>query len=159
MTAYPIIKALPVILRVVCKHSACKLFDIRSDRRSKTLVRARWAVWWLMAQNTTASIARVGRILNRDHTTVLHAMRGIRAMDADDPFRAQLAVMNAEVGKRLRGEYVPEARAATADVLKSVPYIEPSILDAIISPTALRPNPRLVLHARARALHPASLEG
>ena len=51
--------------------------DILGPRRVRTLIVARCDAMGLMYQHTPASLPRIGLCLNRDHTTVLHALRKI----------------------------------------------------------------------------------
>lgn len=51
--------------------------DILGPYRGKILVAARCDAMGLMFQHTPASLPRIGLCLNRDHTTVLHALRKI----------------------------------------------------------------------------------
>lgn len=51
--------------------------DILGPRRGKPLIAARCEAMGLVYQHTPASLPRIGLCLNRDHTTVLHALRKI----------------------------------------------------------------------------------
>ncbi|HRD47250.1 MAG TPA: helix-turn-helix domain-containing protein, partial [Caulobacter sp.] len=59
------------------------------------------AAMWLAKQLTTRSLPDIGRRFGgRDHTTVLHAVRRIEALKADD---AQLARDLEALTRKLRG--------------------------------------------------------
>jgi chromosomal replication initiation ATPase DnaA len=52
---------------------------IMSDRRNASIVHARNVVIYLVYTLTNYSMPAIGRIFNRDHTTVLHSIRKIEA--------------------------------------------------------------------------------
>jgi hypothetical protein len=60
--------------------------DLISDRRARAVARPRQVAMWLCKQLTARSLPDIGRRFgNRDHTTVLHAVRRIEALMAADP--------------------------------------------------------------------------
>lgn len=64
------------IVQDVCAKHRLTLEEIISDRRSTPLVRARQEAMWRISKETTWSLPRIGKFFaNRDHTTVLHAIR------------------------------------------------------------------------------------
>jgi chromosomal replication initiator protein len=66
------------ILRIVSRHFAVSKADILSDRRHRSVVRPRQIGMYLAKQLTARSLPEIGRRFgNRDHTTVLHAIRKI----------------------------------------------------------------------------------
>jgi hypothetical protein len=71
-------EAREVIERVAGEHGFT-LGVLRSPSRSPRLVRARWAAMAAARSETDASLPQIGRILNRDHTTVLHGLRRMEA--------------------------------------------------------------------------------
>ncbi|MDO9364634.1 MAG: helix-turn-helix domain-containing protein [Sphingopyxis sp.] len=69
------------ILRLVYEHTGISQREIKSDRRTRDVVRPRMIACWLMRRCTTLSLPVIGRKLGgRDHTTVLHAVRVIDAL-------------------------------------------------------------------------------
>ena len=54
------------------------LGTIRNDRRQRQLVRARWQIIAL-ARNEGFSLPVIGRAMNRDHTSIIHALRAVVA--------------------------------------------------------------------------------
>ena len=54
------------------------LRNIRNDRRQRPLVRARWQIIAL-ARNEGFSLPVIGRAMNRDHTSIIHALRTVAA--------------------------------------------------------------------------------
>jgi chromosomal replication initiator protein len=74
------------ILRVVSRHFAVSKADILSDRRHRSVVRPRQIGMYLAKQLTSRSLPEIGRRFgNRDHTTVLHAIRKIDRELGDNP--------------------------------------------------------------------------
>ncbi len=69
------------IQRVVSKHYNVSKADLLSARRTRTAVRPRQIAMYLSKQMTPRSLPEIGRRFgNRDHTTVLHAVRKIEEM-------------------------------------------------------------------------------
>ena len=69
------------IQRVVSKHYNVSKADLLSARRTRTVVRPRQIAMYLSKQMTPRSLPEIGRRFgNRDHTTVLHAVRKIEGM-------------------------------------------------------------------------------
>jgi chromosomal replication initiator protein len=74
------------ILRIVSRHFAVSKADILSDRRHRSVVRPRQIGMYLAKQLTSRSLPEIGRRFgNRDHTTVLHAIRKIDREMGDNP--------------------------------------------------------------------------
>ncbi len=66
------------ILRVVSRHFAVSKHDILSQRRHRSVVRPRQIGMYLAKHLTSRSLPEIGRRFgDRDHTTVLHAIRKI----------------------------------------------------------------------------------
>ncbi|HEX7887508.1 MAG TPA: helix-turn-helix domain-containing protein, partial [Phenylobacterium sp.] len=75
-----------MIQKVVSEHYALKQADLISERRARAVARPRQVAMWLAKQITTRSLPDIGRRFGgRDHTTVLHAVRRIEALKAEDP--------------------------------------------------------------------------
>jgi chromosomal replication initiation ATPase DnaA len=75
------------IQRVVCREYNITVIDLISHRRTKSLLRPRQIAMWLSKQCTTRSLPEIGRQFgNRDHTTILHAVRKIEALRAGPNF-------------------------------------------------------------------------
>lgn len=61
------------------------LLDLKSQRRTGPVVRARQVAMYLAKKLTPASLPEIGRRFGgRDHTTVIHAVRKIEALAATD---------------------------------------------------------------------------
>ena len=79
-----------MIQKTVAEHYALKQADLISERRARAVARPRQVAMWLAKQITTRSLPDIGRRFGgRDHTTVLHAVRRIEALKAEDPVIAR----------------------------------------------------------------------
>ena len=78
------------IQKATAEHYGMKQVDLLSERRNRAIARPRQAAMWLAKQLTTRSLPDIGRRFGgRDHTTVLHAVRRIEALRAEDPVLSQ----------------------------------------------------------------------
>ncbi|HEY5090394.1 MAG TPA: chromosomal replication initiator protein DnaA, partial [Polyangia bacterium] len=89
------------IQKATAEHYGMRQADLISERRTRAIARPRQAAMWLAKHLTTRSLPDIGRRFGgRDHTTVLHAVRRIEALKADD---AQLARDLEVLTRKLRG--------------------------------------------------------
>ena len=66
-----------------CFH--IKIADLKSRRRSKTLVHPRQIAMYLCRELTDASFPEIGRLFGgKDHTTIMHACRQIMKAKEND---------------------------------------------------------------------------
>ena len=66
------------IQNVVAAHFNLNIQEMLSPRRSRSLARPRQIAMYLAKQHTTNSLPDIGRkFSNRDHTTVIHAVKKI----------------------------------------------------------------------------------
>jgi chromosomal replication initiator protein len=73
------------IQRIVAKHFNVSKADLLSARRTRTVVRPRQIAMYLAKTLTPRSLPEIGRRFgNRDHTTVLHAVRKIEELAGAD---------------------------------------------------------------------------
>ncbi|GAA0778211.1 chromosomal replication initiator protein DnaA [Roseibium denhamense] len=78
------------IQQVICKHYSVTKADLLSSCRARTLVRPRQIAMYIAKVMTGRSLPEIGRRFgNRDHTTVLHAVRKIEAMVSKDKSLSQ----------------------------------------------------------------------
>lgn len=75
------------IIKECAIEAGLTITDLCSKGRVKPLARARQFAMWRIAKETSLSLPQIGRLLCRDHTTVLYAIR----------------VVNAERGENVRG--------------------------------------------------------
>ena len=83
------------ILKVVSRHFGVSKGDILSQRRHRSVVWPRQIGMYLAKQLTSRSLPEIGRRFgNRDHTTVLHAIRKIEGeLDANPRLREEIEVL------------------------------------------------------------------
>ncbi len=63
------------ILGEVARKHGTTVVNILSERRDEDTVCARQEVMWRCCHETPLSLAAIGRILRRDHSSVLHGSR------------------------------------------------------------------------------------
>jgi chromosomal replication initiation ATPase DnaA len=86
---------------VLTEYPTVTMYDLKSVRRKKTMVRARQIAVYLAKTLTARSLPEIGkRFGGRDHTTILHSVRKIEAMIEHD------AALAAEI-ERIK-ENIPE---------------------------------------------------
>ena len=74
------------ILRIISRHYGVSKGDLLSQRRHRSVVWPRQIGMYLAKQLTARSLPEIGRRFgNRDHTTVLHAIRKIESEITDNP--------------------------------------------------------------------------
>lgn len=92
------------IQRAVARHYQMSRIELLSQRRTIDVVRPRQIAMYLAKKLTLRSMPDIGRrFADRDHTTVLHAIRKIEALIASDPkladeigdLRTELVLMRA----------------------------------------------------------------
>jgi chromosomal replication initiator protein len=73
------------ILKIISKHFGVNRADLLSNRRNRSIVRPRQIGMYLAKNLTSRSLPEIGRRFgNRDHTTVLHAIRKVEQLMSDD---------------------------------------------------------------------------
>ncbi len=73
------------IQRKVCEHYNIRIGDLVGPRRVRTLARPRQIAMYLSKQLTSRSLPEIGRQFgNRDHTTVMHGVKRIEELKAQD---------------------------------------------------------------------------
>lgn len=63
------------IIAEVCEEFKVSQIDLLSKRRTADLVAPRFKVAYRLKTETLMSLAGIGRLLNRDHTSIIHALR------------------------------------------------------------------------------------
>ena len=87
------------IQNLVAAHFNLNIQEMLSPRRSRSLVRPRQIAMYLAKQHTTNSLPDIGRkFSNRDHTTVIHAVKKIEELISKDNEIKQSVI---EIKKRL----------------------------------------------------------
>lgn len=64
-----------VILRRIGKAFGLTPKEVLSDRREKRIVLARQAVMYWCSRLSLRSLPQIGRLMHRDHTTIMHGRR------------------------------------------------------------------------------------
>ena len=76
---------IPTILEAVARRFNIKVSELQSKKRSKVVTHPRHVCMYLARQLTSQSLEEIGGYFGgRDHSTVLHASRGIRQMAEQD---------------------------------------------------------------------------
>ncbi|MBS2013229.1 MAG: chromosomal replication initiator protein DnaA [Deltaproteobacteria bacterium] len=88
------------IQRVVCHHFKLRTSDLCSKDRHKSIAFARHVAMYLCKQRLKCSFPELGRAFgNRDHTTVMSAVRKVEALRTSDPeVRAHLEALERKLG-------------------------------------------------------------
>lgn len=74
------------ILRAVARFYGLSVVDLRSQRRSLEVITARHVGIYLAREMTELSLPQIGGVFgDRDHTTILHAVKRIRARMKIEP--------------------------------------------------------------------------
>ena len=89
------------IQEVVANRFNLKISDLKSKRRTKTLVYPRQIAMFLSRELTASSFPEIGREFGgKDHTTIIHACRQIeKALDNDTALRTTLESLKDEISK------------------------------------------------------------
>ena len=86
------------IQRLVARYFKVTVDDLRQDRRHKQLAYARQVAMFLCRTLTRASFPELGNKFNKDHTTVLAAVRKITKLkDSDPTLKRQLEELQAQL--------------------------------------------------------------
>ncbi len=88
------------IQRFVCHHFKLRSTDLLSKDRHKSIAFARHVAMYLCKQRLKCSFPELGRAFgNRDHTTVISAVRKVEALRTSDPeVRAHLEALERKLG-------------------------------------------------------------
>ena len=88
------------IQRLVCHHFKLRSGDLLSKDRHKSIAFARHVAMYLCKQRLKCSFPELGRAFgNRDHTTVMSAVRKVEALRVADPeVRAHLEALERKLG-------------------------------------------------------------
>ncbi|GJL56661.1 MAG: chromosomal replication initiator protein DnaA [Nitrospirales bacterium] len=89
------------IQEVVAARFHVKVSDLKSKRRTKTLVHPRQVAMYLCRELTDASFPEIGRDFGgKDHTTIIHACKQIqKSQESDSLLRTTIASLKEEIDK------------------------------------------------------------
>ena len=93
------IVAMDDIQEAVCSQFHVKLTELKSRRRSKTLVHPRQIAMYLCRELTDASYPEIGRQFGgKDHTTIIHACRQVaKAKETDTTLQTTLDTLKEQI--------------------------------------------------------------
>jgi chromosomal replication initiator protein len=96
------IVAMDDIQEAVCTQFHVKMSELKSRRRSKTLVHPRQIAMYLCRELTDASYPEIGRQFGgKDHTTIIHACRQVsKAKEADTTLHTTLETLKEHILRR-----------------------------------------------------------
>lgn len=78
----------------VARHYGVTLADMTSQRRFRSVSRPRMVAMFLARKLLSRSYTQIARDFQKDHTTVIHAVRRIQElMDTDPAMAAQVSAM------------------------------------------------------------------
>ena len=77
------------IQRKVAEHFNISVKEMHSSRRARNVARPRQIAMYLAKQLTSRSLPEIGRKFDRDHTTVMHAVRKVEELIIEEPSLAE----------------------------------------------------------------------
>jgi chromosomal replication initiator protein len=77
------------IQKKVAEHFNISVKELLSSRRARTVARPRQVAMYLAKQLTSRSLPEIGRKFDRDHTTVMHAVRKVEELIIEDASLAE----------------------------------------------------------------------
>lgn len=77
------------IQKKVAEHFNISVKELQSSRRARTVARPRQVAMYLAKQLTSRSLPEIGRKFDRDHTTVMHAVRKVEELIVEDTSLAE----------------------------------------------------------------------
>ena len=72
------------LMKAVCHELDTTLVEMRSKRRAHDIAYKRHIFYYLAQKHSLASLPKIGRFMNRDHTSVLHGIKKIRSLYEGD---------------------------------------------------------------------------
>ena len=79
------------IMLAVARYYGIKTDDLRGKSRQKQIVEPRQIAMYMLREDAHLSTPEIGRLLNRDHTTVLHGLKQVvHDIACDGPSRAKV---------------------------------------------------------------------
>ena len=77
------------IQKKVAEYFNISVKELQSSRRARTVARPRQIAMYLAKQLTSRSLPEIGRKFDRDHTTVMHAVRKVEGLIGEDSSLAE----------------------------------------------------------------------
>lgn len=92
------------ILRVVATAYSIVVDDLAGKDRHRNVREARLVAYWMLRTRTKLSFPEIGRLLKKDHTSVMSGVRKCVAMRQEDAsFNAFTETLAAAVDSRIKG--------------------------------------------------------
>lgn len=90
------------IQNMVCSYFGVSWKDIKSPKRETDIKNARFVYIWLSIQWLRKTLVAIGKDLNRDHTTILHARDAVKdLLDVEDAiYHKAIATIEIKLKKR-----------------------------------------------------------
>lgn len=66
------------IIEAVCKYFNITIRDLKSQKRDRVLVDPRHICMYIIRMKTPMQLDRIGKLFDRDHTTIMHAVRSVK---------------------------------------------------------------------------------
>jgi len=106
------------ILRIVCSATGVSKRELLAANRSQKIVNTRHVVMWLLRRHTFLSLPAIGRILHRDHSSVLNGVRRVEAELRNNP-EGELALLARSSDARCRHSPLVDQDMEEASLLRS----------------------------------------
>ena len=86
------------IVRHVAKEFGLRPADVIGPKQSKPIARGRQLCMWLLRHETQHSYSMIGRVISRDHTTVVHGVNAItERMESDEALKAKAEALRSQI--------------------------------------------------------------
>jgi chromosomal replication initiator protein len=91
--------SLEAVIDAVCRHFGIRVSEIKSKKRSSSILKPRQAAMYLARKVTQASLPEIGKVFGgKDHTTVMHAVRVVEKMlEKDEKLKGAIEAIEREV--------------------------------------------------------------
>lgn len=89
------------IITEICKYYSLSIEEVKGKSRKREIVKARFIAIYIIRMETDFTLSGIGKIFNRDHTTILHSIKIINNTltlkydtDISDDLRAIKKIIN-----------------------------------------------------------------
>lgn len=90
-----------IIINTVSEYLGVSIKDIFSKSRKQDVAFARQLCIYLISQMLSLPLAAIGKLFNRDHTTIMHAKNKIESdLKTDKKLKLQISDINSEISKK-----------------------------------------------------------
>lgn len=89
------------IIKVVCAHFETDYQKLQRRSRFAEVVLARNTLVYFLFKYTTLNKAQIGRMLNKDHTTIIHGLRAFNdRIETEEPVRNHVEAIRMKLFER-----------------------------------------------------------